>query len=449
MNTISLKSHIVIAPKSPEGDLRFDVAKTLRPTGAGVLLVFLLFSLSVFAQTPEIEKLEGQKRALRVEIDNINNLLAQNKDSTFNTNTQLGLLRDQIKARMSIINLLDQEVSQLDKDIAAKGIQISRLEKELEKKKQDYAETVEYMYMKRNKTSNLKFILSASDFSQAMRRFVYLKEYSGSHKTKADEIAAKQAEVAAQKRELEKNKAAKASTLAERRKEELELEKEEKNLEGQVTLLQKEGSAMQADITKKQREEERISREIQRLVQEEIARAERERLAAEAAADKEATNTASGKPSTQAGSKAMQMTKEDRKLSANFAENKGKLPFPMRGSYRIINKFGIQKTNASPLLDCKGIEIYTTKGTDALCVFDGSVVTVAQTGVQPPLVLVKHGKFYTLYQNLGNVYVKTGDKVKRGQALGQIYTNNEDETILHFEIHEGSKVYDPLLWLNK
>jgi septal ring factor EnvC (AmiA/AmiB activator) len=147
------------------------------------------------------------------------------------------------------------------------------------------------------------------------------------------------------------------------------------------------------------------------------------------------------------------MTKEEQNLSDGFASNRGKLPFPLKGAYKIVETFGINRYPDFPgiKLYSNGIEIETTPGNDATAVFNGTVMDILTLPGYDNSILLRHGDYITLYSNLGRIYVKKGDKVKTGQALGKIFTNElkGNSTSLHFEIFKNQTNLNPALWLYK
>lgn len=149
---------------------------------------------------------------------------------------------------------------------------------------------------------------------------------------------------------------------------------------------------------------------------------------------------------------APQQTYADRsnsaELSSEFSSNRGKLPWPVaRG--QIVGRFG---TNPHPILthievNNDGVDIATNKGTNARAVFDGEVTAIISIPGGNRTVLLRHGTYFTVYNNLSFVSVKKGDKVKRGQDLGRIYTDEDGNTILKFEVRSGSVKQNPEMWL--
>lgn len=135
-------------------------------------------------------------------------------------------------------------------------------------------------------------------------------------------------------------------------------------------------------------------------------------------------------------------------LTSDFAGNKGKLPWPVsKGS--IVIGFGESK---HPLLNNiiinnDGVDIATNRGANARAVFDGEVTQVVSIPGGNRMVLLRHGNYFTVYNNLSFVSVKKGDKITRGQEIGRIYTDDNGDTILNFQIRNGSNKENPEFWL--
>lgn len=135
-------------------------------------------------------------------------------------------------------------------------------------------------------------------------------------------------------------------------------------------------------------------------------------------------------------------------LAADFSNNRGRLPWPVaRG--QIVGRFGVGK---HPILniqvDNDGVDIATNKGSNARVVFDGEVTQVISIPGGNRTVLIRHGTYFTVYNNLSFVSVKKGDRVKRGQDIGRIYTDSNGDTILNFQVRSGSVKQNPESWLS-
>ena len=140
-----------------------------------------------------------------------------------------------------------------------------------------------------------------------------------------------------------------------------------------------------------------------------------------------------------------------KKLSGSFAQNKGRLMFPVAGRYVITSNFG---TNDHPELskvkiDNLGIDIEVAKGSSARAVFDGVVSSIFRLDGYHNIIIVRHGEYLTVYAGIERLSVKKGDKVTAGQTLGTIYSDPDDDnrTSLHFEIRHEKQKLNPTEWV--
>lgn len=176
------------------------------------------------------------------------------------------------------------------------------------------------------------------------------------------------------------------------------------------------------------------------------AEAERARLAAErkAAADAKAheKEVAEARKSEAA---VYTVSSEDRRLSGNFESNRGRLPMPIAGGYRIVNHFGtnhVTDVKGHVTLDKKGIDIKGQPGAAVRCVFDGEVSAVfSYAGTT--VVIVRHGSYLSVYCDLASVNVSRGQKVSTRQTLGRVGA----EGLMQFQLRKGSAKLNPEGWL--
>jgi septal ring factor EnvC (AmiA/AmiB activator) len=299
------------------------------------------------------------------------------------------------------------------------------------------------MYSHKNQQDNLLFILSAQNFTQSFHRMRYLKEYSNWRKQQAKEISEKQNKINEEKASLEKDKSEKITLLKDRQTEEVSLSREESTKKAEVKSLQKDKKNLQAELTKKQQQANALNRQIEKIIAEEVAKSEKAA----------ATATTEGGEKRVAEIKGgYAMTPAEKTMSSNFANNKGKLPFPLKGNYKITGYFGVHQHEELSMVQMNnnGIEIETISGNEARAVFEGVVTRIFTVPGLKNSIIIRHGNYLTLYSNIDEVYVKQGDKVATGQALGKIFTDREKgNTLLHFEVWKEQTKLDPLPWLSK
>ena len=405
-----------------------------------LFLFLLLCVLSLSAQqSMRISELERERLITLAAIEETNLLLKENTLTMSNALNRLSLLVQQINSRKKIIQLLNQEIVSLDEEIKFKDIQIKTLEKDLDSKKQYYAASIRKMYTHKNSQDNLLFIFSSKNFSQSFHRIIYLKAYSTWQKKQVEEIVENQKKINQEKELLVVNRSEKQNLLNSRHSEENQLSKEEANKKAEVKKLENNKRTLQEELAKKERQANALNREIKKIIAEEVSKSEKE------------AKVESGENRTAEIKGGYAMTESERTLSSTFAGNKGKLPFPLHGKYKVVGYFGVNqhKELSSIKTNNNGIDIETTSENEARAVFNGVVSRVFTFPGYNNSIIIRHGNYLTLYSNIDQVYVKQGDKVNTGQTVGRIYTDIEkgNSTLLHFELWKEQTKLDPLVWI--
>jgi septal ring factor EnvC (AmiA/AmiB activator) len=391
------------------------------------LLFFFLISFSGRSQS--VQSLEKKIQSIQKDIKLAEKLLKETSKDKETTINQVTLLQTQIGQRESLIRTYQNQVNAINKEIQNNKKEISALETELALYRKEYSNLLVINYRNKGKVNNLLFLFSSEDFNQAMRRMRYIQELNGLVKEKIEEINSTQSKINMQLEKNEKNKRDIEKILNEEKKEKATLVKERDKLNKDIASLKKKESQIQKDIKKKENETKELKKKIEKIIAEEIRKA-KER---EEAAKKNNSKTI------------------DYNLSSNFAQNKGKLPYPVEQGI-ITGKYGLSQhpTQKKVTVNNNGIDISTTKGAKARSVFEGEVCFVTSQGGNN-VILIRHGLYFTLYSNLEKIFVKVGDKVVTGQEIGKIHTNVSDgKTILHFEIWQENKTtVNPALWIRK
>ena len=402
------------------------------------ILFICLFGVVSAQNSARVQALEKQRKEALAEVERINGLIAQTQATTKDYLRRLNLLSEQILSRKKVISLLGQEVEAINAQMNEMSQQIRRLEGELKEKQQNYGKSARSMYRRQASQDKLLFILSAENFAQSLRRLRYLREYAAWQKRQASEIVEKQTEITQKRNALTQTRQEKQQLLAQQEKERKQLQTEENNQQKEVKALNKKKSQLQAQLREKRKQAQQLDRLIQEQIAREIAEANRKK-----AADKQRKADVKG---------GYAMTKAEKALSDNFASNRGRLPYPVAGSYTIVSRFGEQQHEQLKYVrtNNNGIDIQTTPGTDARAVFKGVVTRIFTVPGFNHSIIVRHGNYLTVYSNLSQVYVKTGDQVDTRQALGRIFSDPEEHnaTILHFQLWKEKTKLNPTPWLD-
>ena len=390
-----------------------------------------------------IKELESKRGALQKQITESETLLKTTKKTVSSQLNGLAALTGQIEERKRYILTINKDVEAIDRELSSLERQLGKLQRDLKDKKKKYESSVQYLYKNRSIEEKLMFIFSARSLAQTYRRLRYVREYATYQRLQGEEVLKKQEQVNKKKAELRQVRTAKTDLLKEREAEKVKLEAQEKEKRTLVTSLQKKQRGLQNEIARKRREANQLNARIDRLIAEEIEKA-RKRAAEEAR--REASKNKAAPLETYS------MSKADRELSGDFANNRGKLPMPISGAYIITSHYGQYAVEGlrNVKLDNKGIDIQGKPGAQARAIFNGKVAAVFKlNGLFN--ILIRHGAYISVYCNLSSASVKQGDTVTTKQAIGQVFSDGADggRTVLHFQLRREKEKLNPEPWLNR
>jgi len=417
----------------------------------------------MWSQESQQEKLEKRKAQIQQEIKDNEKLLQSVKKKEKSAVSVVIVQANKIKLKEKLINTTERQARLLSNDIYINQLKINKLNRELVVLKEDYAEMIVKSYKSRSEQSRAMFILSSNSFLQAYKRAQYMKQYTGYRKMQGDEIKSKSNQLTDYNEKLGVQKSAKQKLIQENEKERLALLKAKQEQDKLVKLIKKDKNKIAADIKKKQQEARAIDRQIDRIIREAIAEANRkaalEKAMRKAEAEAKAGDTkeeiktrakaiVSSAPAV--SSSKIVLTPEEKILADNFKSNRGKLPWPVEKGF-VSLPYGDQQHPQFPTLRVhnSGVEITTDQGSSARSVFAGEVTSVMVLSPVNKAVMIQHGDYFTVYQNLSSVNVSKGDKVSTKQSIGRVRTNGETgRTVLKFTISQNTSYDNPASWIN-
>lgn len=394
---------------------------------ATILALLLLASLPLAGQSSAKQKAQLEK--LRSEIAQLDRQIRANDSKSADAASRLELTRKKVATGKELVAQAGRDLDSLELELERKSREIELASGQLDTTMQLYGKLVRKAYLTRDTNLWLVYIFSGEGLGQTVRRAAYMKNISNTLKSQAKSIKDKKASLEQQKADLDSLKTGYQMLLAQREADLEALKADEKAEKGIVDALKKDQAAYKKKLAKKQKEAEALNRKIQEMVAAE----------AKAAAERKKAQSKKGKSSPK--------DKADVKLSADFAGNKGKLPWPVSGT--VVGRYGqhyhpVYKNVALPFNN--GVNIATGSGAEVKAVFEGEVRQVVVMPGYNQCILVQHGEYYTFYCKLKDVSVKAGDKVKAGTLLGHVDTIS-GETQLHFQVWKGTDSMDPEKWL--
>jgi lipoprotein NlpD len=119
-----------------------------------------------------------------------------------------------------------------------------------------------------------------------------------------------------------------------------------------------------------------------------------------------------------------------------------RLGWPLKGV--LYGRYGVRAGQRHD-----GIDIAAPEGTEVVAAADGSVIYVGEQAAFGEVVILRHeGGLVTLYAHNSAALVKEGARVVRGQAIAKVgQTGRTTGPHLHFEVRQGTRPRNPLLFL--
>ncbi len=381
----------------------------------------LILSFRSFAQSRS--ELEEKRRKNLEEIEYVDKLLKSTSAQKSANLNELQVIGSKLSLREKLIREYGQEIGLLEYRINLNTQAGLMLEEDLGKLKKEYEKSIVSAYKSTKGTPALAYILSSTDFNQGYKRLKYIQQIARYRRKESQTIEALYKVLNQTREGLERDR---RNVTDLRRKEERQkvlLGDERKKREVLVSNLSKKERQLKQELDDKKRIARQIEKEIEKLIEEERKRGE-----------------------------TTPLSKEMKLIGDSFGENRGRLPWPVDKGI-ITSRFG---TQPHPVLknvteENIGIEITANGAVGAKAIFKGEVVRVFAISGANMAVILRHGKYLTVYQNLVNVTVKVGDSVQTGQEIGTVFLDNGDggKAVLKFMVYEEKKKLDPEQWLTK
>jgi septal ring factor EnvC (AmiA/AmiB activator) len=413
---------------------------TARNRAVGSLLLVLLFFFALPAVGQSKAELEKQKQENLRRIKEAENILAQTKNKKEATLGQLSALNNQIEASQQLILTINQEIGLLDSEISELGTIVNALQNDLTQLKAEYAEMVYSGYKASKGFSKLTFLFSAPTFNQLFMRLNWMEQYSDARRMQVEQITKVRESLENQQQRVKSKRNEQEQLLDEQLDQSqnlLTLQQEQSQV---VSELSARENKVQQDIARREATLKQLDDLIAKLVREEIEKARAE--AAAAAKESAAKNATAGAALNPA------LTPEAAAISTSFEGARTRLLWPVASGF-IATKFGEHQVYKQVKLESSGVEIQTSENENVRAVFDGQVRRVFFMPGMNNVVMIQHGNYFTVYARLKEVNVEPMQMVKAKDVLGTVYTTKEGVSEVHFEIWKDNQKINPEQWLYK
>ena len=460
------------------------------------LTLALLLASSLLALTPEaaaqgrksktLQRLEQERKQLLRSIEASDKKLQQLRRDTRNEEQTLRTVKEQVEQRRQVVAVLGNEVSGLQARIDTLSGHIGRLHRREGALLLRYRAALVQLQRIDTHIDPVLFVLSSQSPAEARERQRFLSRYSKAVREASVALRTTRTEIEATKAEVGRTHSEKEQLLSLREAEKKKLEAEEQQRAAQVKDLQGKQQVLAQDLSKQKQKAEDLDRKIQAQVEAEIVAAQRraaelQRRREEARRRRQNQRTQpTPPPSTGRSGRGKgttppplppppaddepeerraatpggyAMDANERALASSFAQNKGRLPAPIRGSYSILRTFGVHQHSEHNRVqvNSSGVDFGVNGDSPAYAVFSGVVSRVFVIPGYGTAVILRHGNYLTVYANLSSVAVSTGSRVSTGQGIGSVGASPDGSSgrLLHFQLwHERTKL-NPLAWIKR
>lgn len=460
------------------------------------LTLALLLVSSLLALTPEaaaqgrksktLQRLEQERKQLLRSIEASDKKLQQLRRDTRNEEQTLRTVKEQVEQRRQVVAVLGNEVSGLQARIDTLSGHIGRLHRRESALLLRYRAALMQLQRIDTHIDPVLFVLSSQNPAEARERQRFLSRYSKAVREASVALRTTRTEIEATKAEVGRTHSEKEQLLSLREAEKKKLEAEEQQRAAQVKDLQGKQQVLAQDLSKQKQKAEDLDRKIQAQVEAEILAAQRraaelQRRREEARRRRQSQRTqptpppSTGRSGRDKGTTppppppppaddepeerraatpgGYAMDANERALASSFAQNKGRLPAPIRGSYSILRTFGVHQHSEHNRVqvNSSGVDFGVNGDSRAYAVFSGVVSRVFVIPGYGTAVILRHGNYLTVYANLSSVAVSTGSRVSTGQSIGSVGASPDGSSgrLLHFQLwHERTKL-NPLAWIKR
>jgi septal ring factor EnvC (AmiA/AmiB activator) len=431
-------------------------------------------------------------------IKELNSIISRTSKKKKASLGKLSVLKEQIGVQKKQITVLEQNQQILAEEAQKLRNEGDVLKAKLERLKKEYA----LMIYEAQKTSSvynkMSFLLLSNDLGEFVRRFDYLRHYSANRKKQADLIFKTRQDLMTKEQKVVFKKQEEKKVIVEKEGEKKKLEVLKTKEDQVVTVLTQQEKKLKIELEKKKLSVRKLDNLIAGIVQREIQKSiERERKLRQARQvkkmdvvkpalpelkkgettkilaeretekielpkeEKKAAVAEAKKPKAEPApapvveekkieSNTYYMNADEAKLASSFAALRGRMPFPVPSGF-ISDHFGVHK---HPLLkgvmiNNNGIDIQTSPGSPVHSVYDGVVQSVVNIPGINMVVAIQHGDYFTVYSKLANVSVSVGTRVRTGQRIGSVASDEDGTAEINFQVWKNTVRQNPESWLRR
>jgi len=388
------------------------------------ILILVFSSLTIMGQSRQ--ELEKEKSETLREIKISKELLEKTTEKKMVSMRRVTVLSKGIRSRESLISTIESELRGIDNEMDDIEKEVGQIEAAIKNGKEEYSSIIYSVYKNHTSYEKMMYMLASESINQFYQRIKYLKYLTDYRERKIVELEQLMSDLLEKNNELGIKREDRLSLLGEKEIESRTLARERNQRNSIIQQLAQDEKTLRRKLAEKERIRNELENEIRKAIEAEAKKRSGSNL----------YNT---------------LTPEQKLNGKNFEQNRGRLPWPVdRGI--ITAEFGLinHPVLSGVKINNNGIDISSAPNSSARAVFDGEVTKIFAILGANYTVLVMHGEYLSVYQNLIDLKVTAGDKISVKQEIGTIYTDQgENMAVLQFQIWKEKKILNPSFWLSK
>jgi len=467
-----------------------------------VLGLLCLLNLTLSAQADRKSQLEQQKKDNLAKIKELNSIISRTSKKKNVSIGKLNVLKEQIGVQKKQINVLNENQQVLQKEADELTHESDLLAAKLKRLKKAYAVMLYEAQKTATVYNKLSFLLLSKNYSEFIKRFDYLRQFTTNRKEQAHRIFITRQDLMTKKQQVVFKKEEEKKVIAQKESEKKKLEVLKVKEDKVVTVLTQQEKKLKQELERKKLSNRKLDNLIASIVQAEIRKSiERERKLREI---KKAKELAVSKPSlpklntdiikysesksaapSSAGAEVAKaetpkstpkatpkevvkapepkeekqpelsnntyyMNADEAKLASSFGALRGRMPFPVPSGF-ISDHFGVHKHPVlkGVMINNNGVDIQTSPGAPVHSVYEGVVMSVVNIPGLGTVVAIQHGDYFTVYSKLANASVSTGQRVRTSQRIGSVASDEDGTAEINFQVWKNTVRQNPEAWLRR
>ncbi len=382
------------------------------------VLAFLFAFLLGFSQTKE--SLESQRIRINQEIENANKVLQKNAQTKQATLDQYAVVERQIASRKQLIETINQELDLNKQSIVNTELALDSVSLLQEELKETYAALLRKRYITLKQDAKWQMILSADGFKNAFLKWQYYQQLDAYFLQKKNELKTVSDNYYSLANQLNADQSFRDSLMQQELAQKNELDNSLNQKTAIIASLETKNSELKQLLKKKNAAREKLNKAIEDAIE-------------TAMTSKAPTNTINNNKSNS--------------LKSGTSLN-NKLAWPAKNG-NIVSTFGRQAHPSIKglYIENNGVDIRLFDDKNAYAVGEGVVISIQTIPGHDIMVMVQHADYYSIYSKLKTSFVSIDQRVNQGQSIGEVTSEENGTTKLHFEIWQGKTKLDPSLWL--